>query len=122
AQIERAYAVADIYVHPSWYDAFSLAVLEAWACGLPVITTRFTGASELMTPGQDGFLVDTPANTSALAARMDELMNADRRAQMGCRGRLLAQQHTEEVNFRCMVSIFERAAVENPIGRRLEAA
>src|SRR5690606_4821323 len=34
------YAAADIYVHPTHYDPCSLVVLEAWACGLPVVTSR----------------------------------------------------------------------------------
>ncbi len=122
AEVEPAYAAADVYVHPSWYDAFSLAVLEAWSCGLPVITTRFTGASELMTPRQEGYLIDTPAHTGELAERMRELLDADLRSRMGRLGRLLAEQHAEEENFRRMVSIFEGAAAENPIGRLLEAA
>lgn len=39
-----AYAAADAYVHPTYYDPCSLTVLEALACGLPVITTEFNGA------------------------------------------------------------------------------
>jgi UDP-glucose:(heptosyl)LPS alpha-1,3-glucosyltransferase len=121
-QVAEAYAAADVYVHPSWYDAFSLAVLEAWACGLPVITTRFTGASELMKPGQQGLLIDSPADTDALVDCMSQLLDPNRRHAMGTRGRQLAERHTEEDNFRRVLKICEQAAAEDPVGRRLNAA
>ena len=41
------YAAADLYVHPTFYDPCSLVVLEAAACGLPIITSRYNGAAEL---------------------------------------------------------------------------
>ena len=42
------YAAADVYVQPTFYDSFGLTVLEAAACGLPVVTTQFAGVSELI--------------------------------------------------------------------------
>ena len=47
------YAAADVYVHPTIYDTCSLVVLEAAACGLPVVTTRCNGAAELFHDGDD---------------------------------------------------------------------
>ncbi len=44
------YAAADVYVHPTFYDTCSLVVLEAAASGLPVITSRLNGVSELFDP------------------------------------------------------------------------
>src|SRR6185295_7149273 len=48
------YAAADAFVLPTFYDACSLTVLEACACGLPVITSKYNGVSELMTQGREG--------------------------------------------------------------------
>ena len=45
-----AYFAADLLVHPTFYDPCSNVVLEAMACGLPVITTRNNGASEMLRP------------------------------------------------------------------------
>ncbi len=50
-EMERLYAAADIFVLPTFYDSASLVVLEALASGLPVITSRWNGAS---------FLIDAP--------------------------------------------------------------
>lgn len=114
ADVERAYAAADVYTHPAWYDPFGLVVLEAWASGLPVITTRFTGAGELMTEGREGFLIETPADTAALAAHMAELCEPRRRGIMGRRGRTLAERHTAEENFQALMGLFQLAAAESP--------
>ena len=46
------YAAADCYVHPTYYDPCSLVVLEAAACGLPLITSRYNGASEMLRDGR----------------------------------------------------------------------
>jgi UDP-glucose:(heptosyl)LPS alpha-1,3-glucosyltransferase len=60
------YAAADIFILPSIYDPFSNACLEALACGLPVITTRDNGFSEIIENGVHGSVVDLPSNVAAL--------------------------------------------------------
>src|SRR6266481_9974621 len=52
------YAAADIFILPTIYDQFSNACLEALACGLPVITTRANGFSEIIEDGVHGSIVD----------------------------------------------------------------
>lgn len=90
------YAAADVFVHPTWYDPCSLVTLEASSCGLPVITSRFNGAAELMNDGKEGFVLPDPADIATLAARMEELLEPARREKMGAAGRALAMQHTFE--------------------------
>jgi len=48
---------SDIFVFPSLEDGFAYVVAEAMACGLPVITTTNTGASDLIQPGENGEIV-----------------------------------------------------------------
>jgi UDP-glucose:(heptosyl)LPS alpha-1,3-glucosyltransferase len=90
------YAAADVFVHPTWYDPCSLVTLEASSCGLPVITSRFNGAAELMTDRKEGFVLSDPADVAALAARMEELLQPAQRQKMGAAGRAFAMQHTFE--------------------------
>jgi glycosyltransferase involved in cell wall biosynthesis len=59
----------DLFVFPSWYDPFGLVVTEALACGIPVVTTAATGASELLTP-DCGTVVQDPADIAAISAAM----------------------------------------------------
>jgi glycosyltransferase involved in cell wall biosynthesis len=53
---ERWYAAADVLVHPSRYEAFSLVTLEAAASGLPIIAHAINGTEELVESGVNGYL------------------------------------------------------------------
>jgi UDP-glucose:(heptosyl)LPS alpha-1,3-glucosyltransferase len=66
ADMLRIYAAADIFILPTIYDPFSNACLEALACGLPVITTRSNGFSEIIENGMHGSIVDQPGDLLAL--------------------------------------------------------
>jgi UDP-glucose:(heptosyl)LPS alpha-1,3-glucosyltransferase len=105
-----AYAACDVYVQPTWYDPCSLVVLEALACGRPVITTRFNGASELIVSGREGLLIDTPEQVDLLADAMDRLLDPDRRARMSQAARPAVEGHSLERNFREMMAVFEKVA------------
>jgi UDP-glucose:(heptosyl)LPS alpha-1,3-glucosyltransferase len=90
------YAAADVFVHPTWYDPCSLVTLEAAASGLPVITSRYNGASELITDGKDGLVLEKPADVAALASRMQTLLQTETRERMGAAGRAMANANTFE--------------------------
>jgi UDP-glucose:(heptosyl)LPS alpha-1,3-glucosyltransferase len=61
------YAAADLYVGPSLEDSFGLPILEAMACGLPVIASANAGASEMIRDGETGFILRDPQNQLELA-------------------------------------------------------
>ena len=62
---------ADVFVLPSAYEANALVVLEALACGLPVIVTPVGFAPDIVVDGANGYLVDRDAR--AVGARLHEL-------------------------------------------------
>jgi alpha-1,3-rhamnosyl/mannosyltransferase len=66
----KFYAAADAYVGPSLEDAYGLPVLEAMACGLPVIASSRAGVSEIIRQGQNGFVLSDPENSQELAAQL----------------------------------------------------
>ncbi len=66
------YAAADVFCLPTLYDPMPNATVEALACGLPVVTTPGSGASELIVPGANGYICAAHEDT-ALAARLDAL-------------------------------------------------
>lgn len=67
------YRAADVLVHPALAEAFGLTVVEAMACGVPVIATRVGGVPEVVRDGVDGLLVD-PAEPQVLAATLQGLL------------------------------------------------
>ena len=66
---------SDVLVLPSAYEANALVVLEALACGLPVVSTRVGFAPDLVVDGDNGFLVDRDAGP--LAERLRRLDGDD---------------------------------------------
>lgn len=76
------YRAADFLVLPTRHDPCSLVVLEALAMGLPVISTRYNGACEIMETGRHGFVLDNPADVAALADAMRKLLDARTRREM----------------------------------------
>jgi len=105
---ERVYAAADLFVHPTFYDPCANVTLEALASGLPVVTSIYNGAGELLTPGVEGLVVD-PEDIGALAAAIRTFLDPDRRAAGGRAARRLAEQHTMERHVREVLAVYERA-------------
>ena len=66
ADLVPVYAAADIFILPTIYDPFSNACLEALACGLPVITTRSNGFSEIIQDRLHGSIIEDAGNLIAL--------------------------------------------------------
>ncbi len=101
------YAAADLYVQPTYYDPCSLVVLEALAAGLPVITSRYNGAGELITRGREGDLIDNPADDQELAAALVPWLHPARRATASLAARQLALRHTAEHNFQEVLGVYQ---------------
>ena len=66
------YGAADLFCLPALYDPMPNAALEAFACGLPVVTSTTCGAAELITPGHNGQVCDAQ-DSAALVRHLDAL-------------------------------------------------
>ena len=75
---------ADAFVLPTLYDPLSNAVLEALACGLPVVTSRRCGAGELVATHDAGMICDA-IDVVAIAEAMRRLLDPAERAPMAAR-------------------------------------
>lgn len=69
----ETWAGAHAYVLPSREEAFGLALLEAMACGLPVVATSTAGPSDIVDDGRTGLLVP-PGDPAALTAAVEQLL------------------------------------------------
>jgi glycosyltransferase involved in cell wall biosynthesis len=96
SEIERYYRAADVVVMPSLREGLPNVILEAMACGLPVVASRLPGSTETMiADGVNGRLV-APGDTAGFAAAIGELLRdpglADRLGR--------AARHTAEDRYR----------------------
>lgn len=97
SEILPFYAAADIYAAPSLEDSFNLPVLEAMACGLPVLVSRLAGISEYIADGVDGILLQDAGDPSALAASLSLLLQQpELRRSLGEAAARKAQQFSWE--------------------------
>jgi UDP-glucose:(heptosyl)LPS alpha-1,3-glucosyltransferase len=101
------YAAADLYVHPTFYDSCSLVVLEAAACGLPVITSRYNGAAEMFRDPRDIRLVSDPADAGELAAAMCGLMDEPMRRRIGAAARQTTLAHSFQRNVDEILALYD---------------
>jgi UDP-glucose:(heptosyl)LPS alpha-1,3-glucosyltransferase len=69
ADVEEALGAADLFLFPSWYEAFSLATIEAAACGLPIVATRINGTEDFVLPGVTGVFVEPEPEAIGAALR-----------------------------------------------------
>lgn len=83
----------DVLVQPSRADNLPLAILEAMACGRPVLGTRVGGIPELVLDGETGLVVD-PEDPGAMARALDVLAgSAELRRELGSKARERAADH-----------------------------
>ncbi len=80
------YQSADCLVNPSLYEGMSNVVLEAMACGLPVIVSKVPGNEELVLDSDTGFLFDLP-EPAAMVSALAQLRDAGLRRRMGSSAR-----------------------------------
>ena len=115
-QIERMYAAADVLVHPTWYDACALVTFEAMACGVPVITSRWNGASGILTPGVDGEVLEDPADVAGLSRLIAPYASAGRREQVGAAARKTAERYPVEQNTDRVIEVYRRILAAGSAG------
>ena len=91
--VEELLSAADVFVLPSREEGMSVALLEAMACGLPIVATDIPGNRALITSGEHGLLV-RPDDPPALACAINSLLDTpSRAAQYGEAARHRAQRH-----------------------------
>lgn len=89
-EIKKYYALADVVVLPSKSEAFGMSVLEAMACGLPVIVSHNSGVADIIRHGDNGFLMQKDSEIPDL---LNLMRSAKKRRKIGDRARKTAEQY-----------------------------
>jgi glycosyltransferase involved in cell wall biosynthesis len=127
-EVRRFLWLADAFVFPTAYEAFSLSILEAAAAGLPLIVTRVHGVEDFAADHENAFLINR--SVAALQTALNELLSlsADRRRSMGHAAQLAVSTFTVERFasewrrfYRSVGNRVEEVHAENPLFRRSES-
>lgn len=106
-ETQRYYAAADIFALPTLYDPFSNVCLEALACGLPVITTRHNGASEIIEDGVNGYVVKHASDIDGLTKTISLCLPGDVCRNMGTMAAEMASVFTVERNVEQVEQVYK---------------
>lgn len=105
--VERYYAAADLFVFPTFYDAFGLVVTEAMASGLPVVCAAAAGAADAITGGVDGLIVTDGWDPDALAEPLRKLAaDPELRRRLGEAARRRAEAMTWDAVARETMAVY----------------
>jgi UDP-glucose:(heptosyl)LPS alpha-1,3-glucosyltransferase len=106
SDVRPYYAAADSFLLATLYDPQPNAMLEAMACGLPVVTTPACGAAELLREGESGFLRDA-LDYAGLADALDRLDPASA-LSVGAAARATIEPYTPAAMAREYLALYER--------------
>jgi glycosyltransferase involved in cell wall biosynthesis len=108
SDLPALYSLAEIFVYPSVYEGFGLPVLEAMACGAPVVTSAVSSLPEVV--GDAAILVD-PHDSRALATALQTLWGDDAlRRSLSERARLRSQFFTWEHTAADTLEVYRKTA------------
>jgi glycosyltransferase involved in cell wall biosynthesis len=104
---------ADVFVYPSYHEGMPIAVLEAMACGLPVVATRVGGLPDLVTDGANGLLVE-PGKPDQLATALQKIFleNGLRRPMQRKSREIAFERYDIEQRVAQLVDIYKAALSE----------
>jgi glycosyltransferase involved in cell wall biosynthesis len=87
SDLPRILPCLDVLAHPAWMEGLGIALLEAAACGVPIVASRRGGMPEVVEDSVNGYLIE-PGDSGALADRLERLLGDRELARrMGQAGR-----------------------------------
>jgi glycosyltransferase involved in cell wall biosynthesis len=109
-RLRQLFAEADLFVFPTRGDCLPLAILEAMASGLPIITTAVGALPEAVHQGVNGLVVP-PGDPAALLVAMENILSSDEvRLSMGCASRARAARDFDAAtNYRRLLETVKTA-------------
>jgi glycosyltransferase involved in cell wall biosynthesis len=109
AELPAYYQAADLYVSPSHSDGSSISLLEALACGRPVLVSDIPSNREWVTAGENGQLF-RDGSEAELAAKLSAFVSDPLLETYGKRARAVAELRADwSVNFQKLLQAYDRA-------------
>ena len=100
-----AYNAALAFIYPSLYEGFGLPIIEAMACGTPVVAS---GVASIPEVGGDAALYFNPHEVDDMRAALEAVLDPDRRKAMAENGRIRARQFTWDETARRWLEAYRR--------------
>jgi len=101
------YLAGDLFAMLSRFDTFGMVVLEAMAAGLPVLISGRVGAKDLVTDGQNGFVIEDPADSDLVAGRIETMLSGEIQKKMRIAALETARENTWDAVVRKVIGIYE---------------
>lgn len=102
---------SDIFVLPTDWEGLPYTILEAMACGLPVVASNVGGVSEAVTP-ECGLLVSPKSISELVSALKDLIMDGGRRRTLGANGReRVLNDFSHEIMFDKISNLYDNKAI-----------
>ncbi len=109
------YTLASVFAFPSWYEGFGLPVLEAQACGTPVVAANNSSLPEVV--GDDGGVLVDAADTDELGRALSVVLT-----DAGRRASLISAGHKQSARFRWenaaqqLLAVYKRFGLGDVVG------
>ncbi len=111
-QMPSLYNDIDLLVHPSLVEGQSRTILEAMACGIPIVATKTGGIPSIIEHGINGFLID-PKDSKMIAKFVMKILSSDELAeQLGNNARRYAQQYELHQQIQKYFELFNLSRIE----------
>jgi glycosyltransferase involved in cell wall biosynthesis len=105
-ELPALYGAAEVFVFPSLFEGFGLPVLEAMACGAPVVCSNATSLPEV---AGDAALMVSPQDTAGLATAIQRVLaDAELRAKLASLGMAQARRFTWEETARQTLAVYQQ--------------
>jgi glycosyltransferase involved in cell wall biosynthesis len=110
-ELLNLYQTSDMFILPSLGECFGIATIEAMACGLPVVVTDVGGTADIVSHGENGYIIPAKDMTAMNTAMQNLITNLELRVRMGKAGREIVERKFDvERNARRVVEYLKQVS------------
>ena len=106
--VNKYLQASDIFLFNSKQEGLPNSLLEAMACGLPVITTIMNGAAEIIEGGKNGYVMKDYQSPYELADKISAIISSGLTKKMGRHAFETAKKFTNEMNAKRVETLYKK--------------